>query len=301
MSERTRREFLRKAGMLAAGATVMPTLVSDASEASPDLAIVTGDSPKILAQKAVEALGGMKRFVARGDVVVIKPNIGWERGPELGANTNPEVVEALIEMAFSAGAKEIKIFDRTVQNPQKCYELSGIPAVAKKAGAKVLAQTELTPVDLPIKDGVYLKKSSVYKEALECDCYINVPVAKHHGRSMLTMAMKNHMGITADDRGKVWHAQLDQSLADFASAFKPKLNVLDAYRIMPRNGPRGGNAADVELAKKCIAGVNQVSVDAYGATLFGKKPEEIGHIALAAKMGLGEMDLSKLKIAEIKA
>jgi uncharacterized protein (DUF362 family) len=301
-TDRTRREFFRDLGVLAGGiAATSSGLPVSAADASPDIVVVGGEDPKAMVKKAVAELGGMKKFVSKGDVVVIKPNIGFERTPEQGATTNPDVVVGLIEMAFDAGAKEIKLFDRPVQDAKKCYPLSGIPEAAKKAGAKVFFHTELQSVEIPIKDGVVLKSSQVWKDAVECDCYISVPVAKHHRMTVLTMALKNNMGVTADDRGKVWHSNLHQVLADFASAFKPKLTVLDAYRIIVKNGPRGGSAADIEMPKKCIAGVNQVSIDAYGTTLFGRKPSEIGHIALAGKMGLGEIDLAKLKVREVKA
>jgi len=298
--ESTRREFFRDMGVLAGGAALTSGLPLFAADA-PDLVVVSGEDPKAMVKKAIEALGGMKRFVSKGDVVVIKPNIGWERTVEQAANTNPDVVVGLIEMAFDAGAKEIKVFDRSVQEPPQCYAMSGIAEAAKKAGAKVLFHTKLKTADIPIKDGVVLKKSAVWRDAVECDCYINVPVAKTHSQTRLTLAIKNHMGVTADDCGKAWHPKLDQVLADFASGFTPKLTVLDAYRIVIKDGPKAGNLADVQLARKCIAGVNQVSLDAYGATLFGKKPTDVAHIDLAGKRGAGEIDLAKLKIVELKA
>ncbi|MBM3333926.1 DUF362 domain-containing protein [Candidatus Sumerlaeota bacterium] len=300
--DRSRREFIRDMATLT-GAVAMPSaMAGHAAEAtSPDLVVASGEDPKAMVRKAVAELGGMRKFVSRGDVVVIKPNIGWDRKPEQGANTNPDVVVTLIEMAFEAGAKEIKIFDRPVDNPAKSYAASGIAAAAQEAGAKVLPHNQLQTTTIPIKDGVHLKQSSVFKDALECNCYINVPVAKHHMMTELTMALKNHMGVTSDNRALAWHTQLHQALADFASAFKPKLTVLDAYRIVVRNGPKAGGLADVQMPKKCIVGTNQVSVDAYGTTLFGKKPTDIGHIAIAGKMGLGEIDLGKLTIKQVTA
>ena len=301
--DRTRREFLRDMGLLAGGAAAvatsrMPVLAADA--AAPDLVVVSGEDVKALVRKAIAELGGMGKFVSKGDVVVIKPNIGWDRRPEQAANTHPDVVVALIEMAADAGAKTIKVFDRSVEDPRRCYPASGIPEAARKAGAKVLFPNELQTAKIPIKNGVHLKESALWKDALECDCYINVPIAKTHSGSQLTMAMKNHMGLTADDRG-FWHQSLDQAIADFSSGFKPKLNVLDAYRIVVRNGPQAGSLQDVKVVKKCIAGVNQASMDAYGTTLFGKQPMQIRHIALAAKLGVGEIDLAKLRIREVSA
>jgi len=300
--ERSRREFLGEMTLLAGGAAALaagvPALAAEAGPA--DLIVVSGEDPKAMVKKAIEEMGGMKKFVSKGDVVVIKPNIAFERTPEQGANTNPAVVAALIELALDAGAKEVKVIERTIQNPQRCYAASGIADAAKAAGARVLFTSDLQTATIPVKKGVHLKESAVWKDALECDCYINVPVAKHHAMTQLTCAMKNHMGLTTDNR-RMWHANLDQAIADFASAFTPKLNVVDAYRVILRNGPMGGNLQDVQMVKKCIVGVNQASIDAYGVTLLGRKPEEIRHVALAGKLGVGEIDLAKLKIKEVTA
>jgi len=299
---RTRRDFLRRMGVLAGGvaalASAVPALAADS--ARPDLAVVGGEDPKALVKRAVAELGGMKTFVSRGDVVVIKPNMAWARRPDQGSNTNPDVVAGLVEMALDAGAKTVKVFDRCAaetKDHREAYKVSGIADAAQKLGAEVPLTSDLRSVALRIKNSVFLKEVLVWKDALECDCFINVPVAKRHVITQVTLAMKNHMGLVAGER-RDWHRQLDQALADFASAFTPKLTVLDAYRIMVRNGPSGGNSRDVELAKKCIAGVNQASVDAYGATLFGKKPSDIGHIVLAGKMGIGGIELDKLKISQ---
>jgi len=302
--EKTRRDFLCDVGRLACGAAAatsgLPGLA--AGEAAPDVVVASGEDPKSLVRKAVAELGGMKTFVSRGDVVVIKPNMAWVRRPETAANTNPDVIAALIEMAFDAGAKEIKVFDRTDRKPEDCYASSGIADAARKLGAKTFYQGELATKTIALKNGVFLKDSPVTQIALDCDCVINVPVAKHHGSTTLSMAIKNLMGFNEDR--KRWHASLDQALADFAFHFRPKLTVLDAYRILVRRGPAGGNLADVETPKKCIVGVDQAAVDAYGATLFPalcKKPGDIRHVALAGKMGVGEIDLARLRIREVKA
>ncbi|MCX8037351.1 MAG: DUF362 domain-containing protein [Candidatus Sumerlaeia bacterium] len=299
-SERSRREFLRNmalwTGAAAATAAGIPAPAADASTA--DLVVVSGEDPKAMVKKAIEELGGMKKFVSKGDVVVIKPNMAWERTPEQGANTNPAVVAGLVELALDAGAKEVKVIERTLGNPERCYSMSGIADAAKAAGAKILFTSGLQTATLPIKKGVFLKESSVWKDALDCDCYINVPVAKHHMMTQFTCAMKNHMGLTMDNR-RNWHSNLDQAIADFASAFTPKLNVIDAYRVMLRGGPMGRSPQDLQMVKKCIVGVNQASVDAYGVTLFGRQPKDIRHVALAGGMAVGEIDLAKLKIKEV--
>lgn len=300
---KTRREFLQNTG-LTAGASIalasgMPAIAADEPAAA--LTVTTGDDPKALVKKAVAELGGMNRFVAKGDVVVIKPNIGWEKTPQWAANTNPDVVAGLIEMALDAGAKEVKVFDRTVRNRNKCYATSGIETAAKEAGAKVLHTAGMEIAEIPIPEGKFLKKQKVYKDALECDCFINVPVAKHHVLTRVTLCMKGHMGIIADSSRRVWHPSLDQAIADFSSAFEPKLSVLDAWRVVLNGGPNTRSLKDVKLAKTCIAGTNQVTVDAYGTTLFDLKVEQVGHIRVAGQMGVGETDLSKIKVREATA
>jgi uncharacterized protein (DUF362 family) len=305
-NERSRRLFLRDLGWLAGGAAAaasgLPGFAADEKPA--DLIVISGDDPKALVKKAVAEFGGMKRFVSKGDVVVVKPNIAWVRRPETASNTNPDVVAGLIEMAFDAGAKEVRVFDRTDRPPKDCYSSSGIGDAALKLGAKILYQGDMKTVAMPLKNGVHLKEAVVAKDAIECDCFINVPVAKHHGSTKLSMAMKNHMGVAFEGTHEVWHRNLHQAIADFAFHFKPKLTVLDAYRTLFRRGPAGGNLEDVQTPKKCIVGVDQAAVDAYGTTLFpmwAKTPTDIIHVAIAGKMGVGEIDLAKLRIREIAA
>jgi uncharacterized protein (DUF362 family) len=298
-ADKTRREFLRDAGLLAGGAAAAASAPTWGAETPKhDVVVVSGENPAAMVKKAVAELGGMKRFVSRGDVVVVKPNIGFERRPEHGALTHPDVLTAVIEMVFEAGAKEVKVFDRTVMDPKTCYEMSGLPAAAKAAGAKVYHSSELKTTAIDIPKGRHLKKDALHTIALECDCYINLPVPKHHHASQLTMSMKNHMGLTAGDR-RFWHKNIHQSIADFATVFKADLNILDAYRVVYKNGPRGGSPTDVKYPKKCAAGINQASLDAYGATIHGKKPNEIRYLDMAGKMGVGEIDLDKLKIHEV--
>ncbi len=260
-----------------------------------DLGVATGGAPGPLVRKAVDLLGGMKNFVSTGDVVVVKPNIGWDRKPELAANTNPEVVSEIVKMCLEAGAKKVKVFDRSCNAAQRCYESSGIKKVASDAGAEVSYTLDPLFRETRFPQGVLLKSWAVYKPALECDVLINIPIAKHHGLSRLTLGMKNLMGILGGDRGNI-HQNIDEKLADVANFIRPKLTILDAYRILVDKGPTGGNPRDVRLTKTVIAGRNIASVDAYGTSLFGLKPGDLQCVVLGNKFGLGEIDLSKLLI-----
>jgi len=262
---------------------------------TPDLAVATGGAPGSMVRKTIELLGGMKNFVSTGDVVVVKPNIGWDRKPEQAANTNPEVVSEVVKMCLEAGAKKVKVFDRSCNAAQRCYESSGIKKAATQAGAEVSYVLDAAFKETKFPQGVVLKSWPVYKPAMECDVLINIPIAKHHGLSRLTLGMKNLMGVLGGDRGII-HQNIDEKLADVAGFIKPKLTILDAYRILTDKGPAGGHPKDVKLTKTIIAGKNIVSVDAYGTTLFGLKPADLPCIVLGNKFGLGEIDLNKLLI-----
>ena len=301
MSKLTRREVL-KLFIAGAGAALTPwplrTVCSAATPSTPDVVISKGTSPALITEAAVQALGGMGRFISRGDVVLVKPNIGWDRTPEQAANTNPEVVATLVRLALMAGAKEVKVFDNPCEDPRRCYVNSGIMEAAKKAGAKVSYVEERRFRKVDIK-GEVLTAWEVYQEAMEVDKVINCPILKHHSLARLTMGMKNLMGLTGGDRSRLhWH--LDQALVDLAAFFKPTLVVLDAVRILTANGPQGGSLKYVKRLNTVAAGIDQVAVDAVGAKLFGLPPGEMELLRAASKRGLGRMDLAKLRIKEVK-
>jgi uncharacterized protein (DUF362 family) len=295
-----RRDFLKNGLSLGAGLSLyslLPLKVfgEELNKGSlPDLAVVTQGAPKEMTRKAVELLGGMGKFVSKGDIVVVKPNIGWDRKPEEAADTNPEVVSEVVKMCLEAGARKVKVFDRPCNSAQRCYENSGIKKSASEAGAEVSYVLDAGFKETKFPQGVYLKSWEIYKPALECDLLINIPIAKHHSLARLTLGMKNLMGLLGGDRGRI-HLKIDQNLADLANFIKPGLNIIDAYRILTKHGPSAGRPEDVKLAKTIIAGKNIASVDAYGTTLFGLKPEDLPCIVLGNKLGLGEIDLSKLK------
>jgi uncharacterized protein (DUF362 family) len=267
-------------------------------ESFPDLAVVTNGTPALMTRKVMELLGGMKKFVSKGDIVVVKPNIGWDRNPEQAANTNPEVVAEIVKMCLECGAKKVKVFDRSCNTASRCYENSGIKKAASEAGAEVsyVVDTGFSMMKFP--QGQVLKKWYMYKPAIEADVLINVPIAKHHGLPKLTLGMKNLMGIMGGDRGQI-HWNIDDNLADLANFVRPKLTILDAYRILVRNGPQGGSLKDVIEKKTIIAGKSIATVDAYGATLFDMKPTDLGYVVKANKLGLGEIDLNKVDIRKV--
>jgi len=297
-----RRHFLKAsltAGIaLSLPAAVDPLLRDLAAAGKPDLAVASGTPPGTVTQAAIDALGGMKQFVSRGDVVVVKPNIGWDRTPEFAANTNPEVVAAVVRLCLEAGAKKVKVLDYPVNDARRCYKQSGIFDAATSAGADVVYPDSRKFRDMKIGGGT-IKTWPMYTEAIEADRIINLPIAKTHGTSVLTLGMKNWMGVMGGWRGRI-HQRIHESLVDVSLFIKPSLIVLDAVRILTNNGPQGGDLSDVKRLDTVIAGTDQVAVDAYGATLFGMKGTEIGFIRLGHEAGLGTMDLAKLHIKKIR-
>ncbi len=288
-----RREFLKDVAVGSLFLKFRPRLSAQAP-ALPKLTMVQGESPAAITKEVLAALGGMKRFIARGDKVMIKPNIGWDRTPELAACTNPEVVKTLVELCFDAGAKEVIVMDNTINQAQRCYARSGIAEAAKSAGAKVPFANTFRLKKMALH-GEWLKEWEVFTDFVEADKLINVPIAKHHSLSRLTMGMKNWLGAVGGSRNQL-HQRIDEAMVDLAAFFKPELTVLDAYRILVRNGPQGGRLSDVKLQKTVVASPDPAAVEALGAAFFGIRPQDLPYLELAQKRGLGEIDLEKIPL-----
>jgi uncharacterized protein (DUF362 family) len=303
-----RREFLRQVAAWSAGAAVVPLLRVRplAAEEKPQgqsvVAVAKGKDYEALVAKVLEPLGGIKAFVKPGARVVVKPNIGWDRKPELAGNTHPDVVKAVVKLALAADAKQVLVFDRTVNDARRCYVASGIQAAVesvqdKRAQCSFCDAKKYVPVD--IQNAKSLNRFDFYKDALEtdCDCYINIPVAKHHNEAKLTLGLKNAMGVIGGNRGAI-HQKIHQRIADLNLVIRPKLTLMDATRILLRNGPSGGNPADVKVLDTLAASADIVALDAYSTSFFDLKPQDVGAIAAAKELGLGESDLSKVKVVE---
>lgn len=296
-----RRTFIKLAALTGAGLSLphgLNALAGAAEKAArPDLVVAHGASPEKIVKAALDAMGGIKGFISRGDIVVIKPNIGWDRTPEQAGNTNPEVVAAVVKLCFEAGAKKVKVFDRPVNDPRRCYVQSGIVSAVKALGADMDYMDERKFKDMDIK-GVALKSWPLYSDVFEADKVINIPIAKHHGLAKLTMSMKNWMGVMGGSRRQI-HQKLDESLVDLSMKIKPTLTILDAVRILTANGPQGGSLADVRKLDTVIVGIDPVAIDSYGATLFGMKGSDLGYVTIGHKLGLGQMDLNKVRIRKV--
>ena len=302
----SRREFIETVGVAGAVACAggLYGCAAESSEFGPkkakehrllgDLVIVRGEDPAGMARAAIEALGGIDKLVAPGDVVVVKPNMAWDRTPELAATTNPAVVGAVVELCLKAGADKVKVFDRTCNDPRRSYDSSGIAKAAEEAGASVTHINKRKFRSLPIPNGISMKEWPIYEDAATADVLINIPIAKHHATSRLTLGLKNMMGVVGGKRGD-WHTEIHQRLADLATVTAVDLTIVDAYRVLTARGPTGGSLADVRQEGLLVAGIDPVAVDAYCTTIFDLEPQGVGFVQKAAQLGLGEMDLTKVK------
>jgi uncharacterized protein (DUF362 family) len=291
-----RRQFLSTAS--AAAAAVSTAGVSRIfGEGMPDLVAVKDGEPEAMFDAAIKEFGGMTMFVRKGQTVLVKPNIAWNSDPELASNTNPELTAAIIKHCLAAGASKVYVFDHTCSKG-KSYQTSGIERAAKNAGAEVVpGEDEGYYQAVEIQGASKLTSAKVHEILFKSDVFINVPVLKHHGGAQLTIAMKNLMGIVWDRQ--IWHkTDLHQCIAEFCLYRKPDLNVVDAYRIATK-GPNNKEAANVVEKKTLILSRDIVAADAAAAKTFGKEPETIPHIAKAAELHIGTMDLSALTIRRI--
>ncbi|MGE5280493.1 MAG: DUF362 domain-containing protein [Deltaproteobacteria bacterium] len=263
-----------------------------------DLVVAEGRDPYATTVKAVGALGGMERFVRKGGVVVVKPNIGWDRTPEQAADTHPAVVAAVVDLCFKAGAGRVNVFDVTCNDPRRCYDNSGIRAAAEAAGARVYFPSDWDTVKARFAYDSPMEGWPILRDALACDTFINVPVLKHHGLTRLTVAMKNLMGVCAGNRGTI-HQNIGRSLVDLTDFIGPELTVVDATRVLLRHGPQGGDLADVERRDTVLAATDPVLADTYACSLMDVAPEELQNIAAARARGFGLSDLSRADIVRV--
>ncbi|MCL1910294.1 MAG: DUF362 domain-containing protein [Kiritimatiellaeota bacterium] len=313
-----RREFLKSAAIAGAAATIKlnaraqdaapaedaaKAVAADESAApAPVVVAVRNGEPAEMFRKGIEELGGMKAFVKPGQKVTVKPNIGWDRTPEQGANTDPTLVAEIVRQAIAAGAASVTVFDRTCNEWTRCYKNSGIEDAAKEAGAQVVPGNDENPwyVDRTCDQAVKMKSAKVHKALLEADVVINVPVLKNHGGAKMTAAMKNWMGVVWD-RQFMHRNDLPQCIADSILYRKPDLNVIDAYRVMTANGPRGAVEADVSVRKYQILSRDIVAADTMALKVIGYELSQVPYLKMGEKHGLGSADESKFDIKRIEA
>jgi uncharacterized protein (DUF362 family) len=265
--------------------------------ATPKMIIARGKDPTKNVEAALKRLGGLGPFIKKGDVVLIKPNVGWDRMPTQAANTNPLVVGALIRACQAAGAEKVIVTDHPVNDPERCFDRSGIKAATQEAGATLAVPTEAEfhMVQIPGKLGRW----PVFEPFITATKIINVPIAKHHMLTRATLGMKNWYGILGGRRNQL-HQRIDDSVAELAFLMKPTLTVMDATRLLMRNGPTGGSLADVKPGDALAVSQDPVAVDAWAAELLGAEPGELAWLQKGEQKKLGVIDYKSLSPIEIK-
>jgi uncharacterized protein (DUF362 family) len=259
----------------------------------PGMVIVRGNDPAEMTRRLVAAMGGMESFVQRGDRVLLKPNVAWDRPPELAACTNPEVVGALVSLCVAAGAAEVVVTDVTCNNPERTFQRSGIAEAAEAAGGRVIIPGR-TMFSECVIGGEVVKEWPIYEPLLRADKLINVPIVKHHSLALATVGMKNWFGVMGGARNRL-HQRIDQSIVDISRFVRPTLIVVDAVRVLKTNGPQGGRPEDVAQMNTMAGTVDQVAADAFGSELLGLDPPAVGYVRMGHEQGLGNMDYRALK------
>ena len=263
-----------------------------------DLVVSEGPDPYKNTIRTIEAMGGMQRFVGKGDIVVIKPNMAWDRTPEQAANTNPKVVCALIDLAFLAGAKKVNVFDIPCNDEKRVHVTTGIAAAAKERGANVYFVDHWNIVKAKFNYESPMSDWPIFRDAVTCDTFINVPVVKHHGLTGLTLSMKNLMGVCSGNRG-LMHMGIGRKVVDVTDYINPDLTVMDATRVLFRNGPTGGDLKDVRMINKVFAAIDPTLADSFACSLLDQDPMSISYIQEAFNRKMGNVDISKAKIQTV--
>lgn len=308
-----RRDFFKKSAKIgfstALGfgfASLTEGRISLSGEESVDICVATGSDYHAATLKAVKCLGGIKKFVPQEAKVALLPN-SQSRHP--GSFTKPEVVQAVIEMCMEAGAKEVNCLTWL---KKEYWEATGLAAAVDEAGAtmKFVEAEEANFKSVPVPGGKTMKEVMIMKEFYNNDVFIDMPIPKDHAGNKFTGTQKNLMGLNFRTNNRLFHRQdwqtnpesiqyLDQCIVDLNKVIRPTLCIVDATEFITTNGPFGPG----ELAKpqKIVAGVDRIAIDAYCTTLWGMKGEDIYMIKVGSEQGLGEIDLNKVKIKEIKA
>jgi len=300
----TRRKFLKTSAAGIALSLVGSPSFSLATEEY-DLAVISGE-PVAATRKALEAIGGISRFVKKGQQVVLKPNMSFARTPDFSASTHPLVVATVAQACIEAGAQQVLVLDHTLQRAELCLERTGIRDACKSIpGVHVLALQERKFFrEIKIPQGKVLESVEVMKDVLDSPVLINIPVAKSHSATGVSLGMKGLMCL-------IWYREsfhskynINQAIADLGTVIKPQLTILDATRALASGGP--GGPGEVKKPNLIVAGIDPVAVDSYGVSIapwYGQnfKGRQVEHLLLAHQRGLGKIDIEQLKIFKEKA
>jgi uncharacterized protein (DUF362 family) len=263
-------------------------------------------APATATKAALEAIGGISRFVTKGKQVVLKPNMSFSNPPEWGSTTHPLVVATVAQACIDAGALRVVVLDYPLRPAELCLKRSGIQEACKPIkGVYVLALEDRKFFrEIKVPQGKVLDRVEVFKEVLDSDVLINLPQAKTHSATGVSLGIKNLMGLIWDRYSFHSRYNINQALADLATVIKPQLTILDATRALVSGGP--GGPGEVQKPNLIIAGIDPVAVDSYGVSVapwYGQnfRGRQVEHLLVAHQRGLGQIDLEQLRIFKGKA
>lgn len=298
----SRRQFIKTGSAVAAGAALNSSnLLAQGSK--PTVAVSKG-KPKEIVKKAVDALGGIKKFVKQGDRVVIKANMGFPNPPDWSTTSHPEVVKSIAQLCLDAGAQRVILIDNPLRDAQMCKEKNGIEAAIKDMKGVVLAMLKeekfYKPTQVP--KAKQLKSVAVAKEVLRANCLINLPTAKSHSATGVSLGIKNLMGLVWDRTAYHEKMELNQAIAEQLYVMKPNLTIVDCVYALLTNGPAG--PGKTEELNTVVASTDPVAADSYTvgiARWYNRefKGSQVKHIKIANELGFGEIDVAKMNIKEV--
>ncbi len=303
----TRRTLLKgaAAGLACSAPLFLHAHRVSAATGTPDLAVVSGD-PAAAARKAVDMLGGMSRFVQKGQRVVLKPNMSFASGPERASNTHPALVAAVAQMCLDAGAEQVMVVDNPLQSAELCLRRAGVVEACKPL-KNVYVQMFTDHKfyrEIKVPQGKVLDKVEVLKEVLDSPVLICLPQAKSHSNTGISMGLKGLMGLIWDRWSFHSKYNINEAIADLATVIRPKLTILDATRALTTGGP--GGPGEVTKPNLVIAGTDPVAVDSFGVSVapwYGQqfKGRQVEHLAAAGQRGLGKVDTEQLSVVKVTA
>jgi uncharacterized protein (DUF362 family) len=278
----------------------LPSFAVEANKTLPSLAIAHGTDHDKVIRAAIGALGGMSRFIRKGDVVVIKPNVAFDRPPALAATTHPEALRAVARLVLEAGAARVIVADNPINSPAGCFLKSGLRGVADELNLDLAypESNSFAPLHL---DGEILRNWTFMREPFrQATKVIGVAPCKDHNLCHASMTMKNWYGLLGGRRNQ-FHQHIHSIVSDFALMMKPTLVVLDGINVLMKNGPTGGRLSDVKPMGTIVAGTDMVAVDSYGYThLMERDLAELTYIHKAHDRGLGNKNWQETNHKEVQ-
>src|SRR5262245_2840463 len=268
----------------------------------PYLGVARGERVAAMVRAAVDAIGGIGRFIRRGDVVVIKPNVAFERPAVLGATTHPDVLTALIHLVRDAGAAEVRVADNPIESPQSCFHRSGVQAAAVAAGARVYLPAAGDFETLNVPGATWIESWPFFwRPFVGANKVIGVAPVKDHNLCRASMTTKNWYGLLGGRRNQ-FHQDIHGIIADLALMLRPTFVLLDGTRVLFRSGPTGGSLGDVKAAHTVVASTDSLAADAFGwHELLERRSEALpAYFDRAAARKLGDPDFKRHHIKEVK-